>query len=448
MKRLPVLVAAAVSALSLTLTAFTPSPSSQPQNGPSKSSVSPSDPTSAHRDPSDPAATKGYLDRLQRGVPLRKQDCDSIRFKGRMASLCLRTIDPKQARQTPTPHVERRAGDPAPPQALCSQKPGQTNYDRFHACYETVRRIEIVQDGTATVEGEVRTDVWATLSPKNPTWLMQVGITPIWISPDLVETGPSYKAQLACSTNQCKIPNPVTKAIGPGIYTYYELATSIPSSAPGDSIQYSNPQIKLSLVVSNGTTLTPPSPANDPFNVRCDSETYIGGEGCVYYMGTASAATFYIDYKDVDPKYGDYREVVKNDLYGEVVRDNLNHYGHIQFGHPLHRTDPVTQRANHDSICTKAILAKRPAGMQCDEWPYASSEEGGGKNPRYSCAFLPEEQNRAHGQALDNTLYKANRILPSLNEGGQYIQGDPYWVWVLNAPEASKIPAVKQCSTY
>ncbi len=86
--------------------------------------------------------------------------------------------------------------------------------------------------------------------------------------------------------------------------------------------------------------------------------------------------------------------------------------------------------------------------MECDEWPYASSEEGGSTNPRYSCAFLLTDQNGNHGRALNAELYKKNRILPSLNEGGKHILGDPYWVWVLNAPPDNQIPAVKQCSTY
>lgn len=438
----PVLIAAAVGALMLSLTAFTPNPHDT-SAAPSSSASSPA----AHRDPSDPAARKGFLKRLQRGVPPAQRQCVTSRHDGRTTRWCLERADPAEVPKVPESKIKRAAADPRPPTQLCSKAQGKTNYDRFHACYEDVGRI--VNEDTGQVEGLVHYDVWATLSATNPTWLMQAGVTVTNMTPELVEASPSYTAALACDPGSCNKPAAVKKKILPNTYTYYELATSIPSSAPGDSIQYTNPQIQLTLNTDNafpGSGAT--NPLNTPFNVRCDSETYIGGEGCVYYMGTASAATLYLDYSVADPKYGDYREVVKNDLYGMVVRDNLKHYGDIQYGNPLHRTDPTTQKQNHDSICTKAILAKAPAGMQCDEWPYASSEEGGSKNPRYSCAFLPEAQNRAHGQALNNTLYKANRILPSLNEGGQYIQGDPYWVWVLNAPEVSKIPTVKQCSTY
>src|SRR5437868_5876275 len=159
-------------------------------------------------------------------------------------------------------------------------------------------------------------------------------------------------------------------------------------------------------------------------------------------MGKSAAAIFTIDYKSTT-----YPEVVKHNLYAIEVRDNLKHYGHISYGNPLHRTDPITHDNNRNTICTTAIQQKAKSfGLTCDEYPYASSEEGGTKNPRYSCAFLPGDQNSAHGNALNNVLYRPNRILPTLNEGGKYILGDPYWIWVVNRPD--KVPTVKQCSQY
>lgn len=443
--RISLLVTVMMGAVTLSLTGFMPS-SGGSTNGSSVGSARPTtssfSPLVARRDPSDPAAVKGYLERLQRGVASKPRECGpTIRLHGRKARVCQETVDPAAVRKVPWPkQLRRNATDPMPPAELCSKKPGQTNYDRFHACFETVRRIEVIKDGAPQVEGEVRTDVWATLSATNPTWLMQVGVTPNWMSPELVELGPGYLAALACDEDHCKIPDPQRKKIGPGVYTYYELATEIPDEAPGDSIQYSNPQILLELTTDAGSVITPASPANDPFDVRCDSETYIGGHGCVYYMGTAAAATYYISYS------GPYAQVAENDLYGSVVRDNLKHYGNIQYGNPLHRADPATHDNNRTSICTTAIKAKASSlGLSCDEYPFANSEEGGTGNPRFSCAFIDKTQNTNQGPDLNKTFVQ-NRILPSLNEGGEYIQGDPYWVWVTEAP--AEIPTVKQCSQY
>jgi Deoxyribonuclease NucA/NucB len=448
MKRsgLSVLATAAMMAITLSLTAFTPSPGDPAKvtptgsAGPAASSAAPV----PRRDAKDPAAVKGYLERLQRGVTRKQKQCTTDQRDGRTTRWCLEPVDPSNV-PTAVSKIERAATDPTPPTS-CSKPPGKTNYDRFHACYESAGRI--INEDTNQLGALVKFDVWATLSADSTHWLMQVGVTATDVSPELIEAVPSFIVSLKCDKDTCEIPAPVKRKIFPNTYTYFELATSNPDTAPGDSIKYTNPQVLLTLETENafpGSGAT--NPLNDPFDVRCDRETYIGGKGCVYYLGTASAATFYIDYSVPDPNFGDYREVVKNDLYGMVVRDNLKHYGDIQYGNPLHRTDPTTQKQNHDTVCSAVILAKRPAGMQCDEWPYASSEEGGKKNPRYSCAFLPESQNGNHGRALNN-VYKVNRILPSLNEGGKYIQGDPYWVWVLNAPADNAIPTVKQCSTY
>jgi hypothetical protein len=344
--------------------------------------------------------------------------------------------------------IERAAADPTPPTALCSRSPGKTNYDRFHACYESTGRL--VNQDTGQVGAFVNYDVWATLSPKSTYWLMQVGVTATNMSPELIAVVPSFAVSLTCDSNTCVIPAPVKKTIAPNAYTYFELATSNPDNAPGgDSIKYTNPQVQLTLNTENGFPgEDSTNPLNDPFDVRCDRETYIGGAGCVYYMGTAAAATFYIDYSVADTKYGDYREVVKHNLYAIKVRDNLMHYGDIQSGHPLHRADPITHDQNRSTICTTTNQQKASAlGLSCDEYPYASSEEGGTQNPRFSCAFLPGDQNTNHGRAL-NGMYVANRILPALNEGGTYIPGDPYWVWVTNAPADDQIPTVKQCSQY
>lgn len=436
-----------MGAITLTLTAFTPSPGDSAKGsptGPAGPAASSAGPQVSRRDPNDPGAVKGYLQRLQRGVTRKQKQCVTDQRSGRTTRWCLEPVNPAEMPKV-TSKIKRAAADPTPP-AMCSKPPGKTNYDRFHACYESVGRIQ--NEDTGQVGALVKFDVWATLSADSTHWLMQVGVTATNMTTELIEAVPSFSVSLQCDKDTCEIPHPAQKTIAPDTYTYYELATSNPDTAPGDSIKYTNPQVLLTLETKNafpGSGAT--NPLNDPFDIRCDRETYIGGAGCIYYMGTASAATFYIDYSVPDPNYGDYREVVKNDLYGMVVRDNLNHYGDIQFGKPLHRADPTTQKQNHDSICTSAILAKSPAGMQCDEWPYASSEEGGKKNPRYSCAFLPEQQNGNHGRALNN-MYKVNRTLPSLNEGGKYIQGDPYWVWVLNAPADNAIPTVKQCSTY
>ncbi|WP_433337561.1 NucA/NucB deoxyribonuclease domain-containing protein [Spirillospora sp. CA-294931] len=304
-----------------------------------------------------------------------------------------------------------------------------------------------MNEETGAVGAIVRYDVWATLSAKNHTWLMQVGVTATDMAPDLFQAAPHFVASLVCPQNQCEKPDPQKKRIFPNTYTYYELPTSIPGDG---NIRYTNPTVILTLNTDHGWPGDDvANPLNDPFNVRCDKETYIGGHGCVFYMGNAAAGTFSMDYTNPDPKYGEYREVVKHNLYAIEVRDNLKHYGHVNYGNPLHRIDPYKIEDNRRKVCTPAFQQKASSlGLSCDEYPYASSEEGGTTSLRRSCAFLPGPQNSAHGNALENALYKPNRILPSYDEGGKYVPGDPYWIWVLNDPPKDKIPTVKQCDQY
>ncbi|WP_425548965.1 NucA/NucB deoxyribonuclease domain-containing protein [Actinomadura meridiana] len=443
--------AMAVSALTLTLTGFASSPGGGqgPTSTASASSSPITDPDQARRDPNDPAAQKGFLEKQQRAMPRRS--CATPTSSHRKKTLprqgpahwCFEPTDPTKTPKAPDPaKIKHDQANPNPPTKLCSQKLGHTNYDRFHACYESTGRL--LNEDTGEVGTYIHYYVWATLSAKNHTWLMQVGVTATDMAPDLFEAAPYLAVSLACPQNRCEKPKVDKKRIFPDTYTYYELPTSIPGD---EKIRYSNPTAILTLTTDHGWPgSNSANPLNDPFNVRCDKETYIGGHGCVFYMGNAAAAIFYIDYNNPDPKFGDYREVVKHNLYAIDVRDNLKHYGHINYGNPLHRADPVTRDENRRKACNPWREKASSLGLSCDEYPYASAEEGGTVSVRRSCAFLPQDQNSNHGNALENALYKPNRILPALKENDKYIPGDPYWVWVLNAP--SEIPTVKQCDQY
>src|SRR5437868_10094818 len=370
---------AVVGALLLALSAFTPSPRDPAHGSPTGSSGdSPANSAAPHRSSNDPGAVKGYLERLQRGVAGTQQECAMVRLKaGDRTRLCQRVVhDPvqvaKAAKAARRSRADRHTADPQPPEKLCSQKLGQVNYDRFHACGESLLLIDLDDPrGGPPAQAQILYWVWATLDADDPTWLMQVGLKPVKMDPKIIQVGPWETASLTCAENHCKIPDPQRKRIFLDAYTYYEFPTSIPDKAPGDTIKYSNPQIKLSLSADSAIPKLPDAYLVTPFNVRCDKESYIGGHGCVYYMGNSAAAIFTIDYKSTT-----YPEVVKHNLYAIEVRDNLKHYGHISYGNPLHRTDPITHDNNRNTICTTAIQQKAKSfGLTCDEYPYASSEE-------------------------------------------------------------------------
>jgi len=96
------------------------------------------------------------------------------------------------------------------------------------------------------------------------------------------------------------------------------------------------------------------------------------------------------------------------------------HLGEFGKGHPLHHiTDPAQQRRNHDFLCPPS--RPRPAGKQCDEYPFASTREGGRGAPADSrgWAWVPTKEQQRQG-GLINSFYNADRVL----------DGDAFWVSV------------------
>jgi hypothetical protein len=79
------------------------------------------------------------------------------------------------------------------------------------------------------------------------------------------------------------------------------------------------------------------------------------------------------------------------------------------------------QRKNHDAVCNRKITGPPPKGKSCDEYPFASTYEGGTtlSKANRGWAWVPaSEQNRQGG--LLTGFYNANRVLSH----------DAFWVKV------------------
>ncbi|MCQ4084079.1 NucA/NucB deoxyribonuclease domain-containing protein [Streptomyces sp. RB6PN25] len=93
------------------------------------------------------------------------------------------------------------------------------------------------------------------------------------------------------------------------------------------------------------------------------------------------------------------------------------HIGRPGYGVPLHRTTEAQRIANRRAVCGRL---KPPApGLSCDEYPFASTAEGGTfyAPPNRAIAWVPRAEQNEQGGFL-NALYSTNRILP----------GDPFYV--------------------
>jgi hypothetical protein len=90
--------------------------------------------------------------------------------------------------------------------------------------------------------------------------------------------------------------------------------------------------------------------------------------------------------------------------------------------HPLHRlVDPAQVDKNRDEVCGRKVRGPAPKGMSCDEYPFATTEEGGTKltEKNRSWAWVPTAQQNSQG-GLVRAFYYANRVL----------NGDAFWVKV------------------
>jgi hypothetical protein len=105
------------------------------------------------------------------------------------------------------------------------------------------------------------------------------------------------------------------------------------------------------------------------------------------------------------------------------VQGRGRHYGRIGDKHPLHRNaNEAQQTRNRNAVCSRRVVGPPPRpGVSCDEYPFASTKEGGTAVPKSSrgTEWVPvKEQNSQRG--FISSFYQANRVL----------DGDAFWVSV------------------
>lgn len=150
---------------------------------------------------------------------------------------------------------------------------------------------------------------------------------------------------------------------------------------------------------------------SQPFTrvIRCDHwyPTFWTSPGCVFPV--------YVPSVDMSPL----PTIAKNI---RLVQSRGIHIGQPGSGQPLHRNTGLQESKNNRSIsCPESV--PRPPGYQCDEYPFASSFEGGAamSPPNRISAWVPEGENSRQGQKLQD-FYRTNRLI-------QGSPGDAYYVY-------------------
>lgn len=148
---------------------------------------------------------------------------------------------------------------------------------------------------------------------------------------------------------------------------------------------------------------------------RCDASWRRVRPGCVIP-----------DYEPVVYTMAVLPEISKNIANGQA---KPKHYGKIGSGAPLHYNRTVTN-ANRAVACPRS--RPRPQGTSCDEYPFATTTEGGAVSCPDNCSTADVPTKEQGSQAgLWTTFLRRNRMLPfrAASQGSAAFAGDALYVY-------------------
>jgi len=263
----------------------------------------------------------------------------------------------------------KRTVAPAKPQ--CDQLGGNTwGGTRMYSCIETTHLTEIFQ--TTSPPKILGTVTWAETRSVNANW-KQTDYSEDYLIRIISTTGKGSGAKFA-GTRSCRASTVCTQT---GTRTFSNKPATSGSTiiagttgnafTPGGgtatsdakwTISISHPEAIAPSSVSNG--YTPP--------LRCDAAAFMRGyRGCAF-----TGVKGFLDYSRL-PNLGTFNNHVN------LAQDS-------GLTSELHRiTDPVLIGDNRKATCGK-VTGPRTAGRSCDEYPFASTDEGG-RNGGYPRTF-------------------------------------------------------------
>ncbi|ONI75839.1 hypothetical protein BWI15_08490 [Kribbella sp. ALI-6-A] len=318
--------------------------------------------------------------------------------------------------------ADRRAAAAVP--QWCQQLgTGATSMLRTEACTVspgtlTVRRT---QSGVTRVTGLMRFTVYqhTTTSVTSPVWTHQVTVTADFVSGDAKGTEVRGVADCSgeCADHSQSFPLATLSASGASVSGESSFEWPVEFDERGTA----TPWWTLSF---RAPPIAEPHPLDVPTaaEVRCDNELPgVSSPGCVF----AASVPVITWYSSALPAYGRHiKEAQASGLPGSPGS-----------GRPLHRlTNPAFQEVNRATSCPSSL--PRPSDKSCDEYPFASTYEGGytgggtggrtfewceiadsdthriGRTgPGFSACMIDEEENSGAGRELNTLLYIPYRVL-------------------------------------
>lgn len=361
--------------------------------------------TTASADTAGAGASSGKARQI---VSQTGPDCANLQIdagrRGTVACLTSPESLPDQTRRREA--LQRQLAVPAA--VVCTAK-DQLFFNRTESCLfeEVAYKLIDLQTGKEAGFGDMAVRSLVTLDVRTRTWTQRINAT-VMIAEGAAKLGTVAYATATCSSG-CTTTASATKSLPFNVAVDFDYQVTSAGSnleqlkvLPVFTFQSVSPSIGGPLREEIGTAV----------DVRCDSTPNVGPNtgGCVYAQFTPTY--------DVSTLNNDTAQVAWHIQWAQ--RNLAGKWGRKGFGPELTRTmDSALITANRNAACPSSI--PRPVGKSCDEYPFASTYQGGSLNPDHSCYMVPATQNSLEGSRYRRPWYAANRVLDK----------DKFWVNVV-----------------
>ncbi|MFI5728722.1 NucA/NucB deoxyribonuclease domain-containing protein [Kribbella sp. NPDC051587] len=218
----------------------------------------------------------------------------------------------------------------------------------------------------------------------------------------------------SCSFSQPQYSMPFIDLQAGNIIEFKAMVTLPPETPENpDRVTGMNLNVRFA-VTSSATPGWAPTSGSYTASIRCDqskSGEFQNKPGCIF-----NGVIPYYSLKIGDPAVGQVAEHIHQALT-DPDSTSPQTSGPKMIPWEIHReTDSARQRANRDKAtdaCNRVYGEERPEGKQCDEYPFAASEEGAAArdgDAHYSVALIDKSHNETEGGQRSAWL-KADRII-------------------------------------
>ena len=287
--------------------------------------------------------------------------------------------------------------------AAAACKPALNEYNRTELCYQESVGVNVVRNHKKIGKATFTVTHAIELNTRSRDFTEQVSISDVKLSGNAggIHVALGVKCDSPCTATKNTFPVGDTLRSGlHGDLAYHDAVGAGHVHADRSTYEW--------LFTKKGATPGATS-GRTALAYRCDDAIKHFAAGCVFP-----------EYFPIMTSMQRLPEIAAN--IRRIQNHGRDHYGRRGSGHPLHHiTDSREQDRKRSQVCSRSKTGPPPAGKSCDEYPFASTAEGGTALPasEHGWAWVKvSEQNSQSG--LITGFYNANRVL----------NDDAFWVAV------------------